>query len=95
MKRLIIMSLFFLLLAGGLHAQPCFPAEEIEKSLRDNFDAEPVRRGFVNENTVVEWWESPEGQFSIFRRTATGYLCVVDEGQFSHKPIKEPKGEDS
>lgn len=92
MIRIVLAFVLAMLIAEPSLAQSCAPFEAVEAGLRED-GKEPVRRGFRDENSVYEWWENADGDFTVLKRTPDGSLCVMTSGTYSHIPPAPPEGD--
>jgi len=83
------------MLATPTHAAKCASGDSM-KALLEQRHEEPIRRGLKDQNSLMEWWESPEGNFTIVQRLSNGQFCEIVRGAYGHEviaPPAEPEGD--
>jgi len=76
-----------LILASPASAQvatiqvPCGPYDVIHNQLSGKYQEAPSGRGLTQEGLMVEFWQSPSGNFSVLVVNPEGMACMVSSGE--------------
>lgn len=83
---------FFMLSGSALAQQACLPAIQIERILKQRYNESQASVAVSNGGVLIERWESPQGTWTLLRRTHGGQLCVIVSGENWREVPRELQG---